>query len=232
MNENVEAAENAAELNKVFGELKGGNNLIKKRATAEEVVQGLYGIEAETLAKLFLGKREMKEILADLREPSREETFADAGKLEGQTAAKKRDVLIPILVGFAKNNDANIRVKVAYLLGERGDERALPALCRGTTEGLETEREKPGTYWVRYEFTKALGRLARNLENERDLRTVEDMIRAHPKPGQVSHCLRLVRRQLDKIRGGRSSWDDKASRPQPQRGRGENAALMVLKGPK
>ncbi|MEM4272515.1 MAG: HEAT repeat domain-containing protein [Candidatus Bilamarchaeaceae archaeon] len=105
------ASEEERSLHRIFALLKAANETLpRKKAAAEKVLNGEYGVRNELLAKLMMGPLEMESIIAD-----------------------QRDV-VPALLELAVHRDVDVRVKAAKVLGERGDERALLALYNGLEE--------------------------------------------------------------------------------------------------
>lgn len=176
-------AEERAHLSRIFTYLKGKDNLVKKAQYAESVLNGEYGIKNELLAKLMLGDLEFRAILED-----------------------KRDVVTPLLELLPESN-VDLRVKVAKALGEKGDRRALPALCNGLKEE---------EYWARYEFASALVEFCKNLKEVEAIAEVKAALISHVKGKQeLSGQLRLVEHELESRVAAQKKDDDKKPAPKP-----------------
>jgi hypothetical protein len=126
------ARANEMKLPELFAYLEGNAGFREKRERAKEVLRGDYEIKNQILAKLLIGPLEFGEVVAD-----------------------KRDI-IPVLIDLFSHKNVNVRVKIAQVFGERGDERALPALFNGLCD------EK---YQARHEFANALAKVCGRTEN-------------------------------------------------------------------
>ena len=146
----------------VFAFLRGKENLVKKAEYAEDVLNGEYGIKNELLAKLMMGPRQLKEILDDPRD------------------------VVPPLLELMENRDVGIRVKLAQVLGEKGDERALLRMYAGLAEE---------EYWVRHEFSTALGKMASRMVDGGTVSEIFAVMKdcAERKEGISSGLLRVER---------------------------------------
>jgi hypothetical protein len=113
-------------ISEIFAYLEGDAPFPEKKIYAENVLNGEHGIKNEILAKLMLGPLELREVIADGRD------------------------IVPPMLELISNKSVGIRMKIAQVLGERGDERALPALYNGLWE------EK---YAARHAFGDALAKV-------------------------------------------------------------------------
>lgn len=126
--------ERAREMNlpEIFAYLEGNAGFQQKKERAEKLLSGGHGVKNQILAKLLLGPLELKEVI------------------------EEKEDIVPVLVELFSYKNVNVRIKVAQVFGERGDERALPALFNGLCD------EK---YQARCEFANALAKTCGRIEN-------------------------------------------------------------------
>ena len=163
-------------LARIFSFLRGKNNLIKKREIAKDVLLGECGLKNKIHAKLLLGPKEFEEVVNGSED------------------------IVPHLIELLGEKTLNVKANAVRALGERGDARALPAMCLGLKE------EK---YWVRYEFADALRKISTNLGDEQDVRELCKVLAKHVrKNDEFSGHLRLARKALDSFASRRDSWNE------------------------
>ena len=121
------------------------------------------------------------------------------GPRELEEVIRDPDDLVPALIDLLEERNPNVRTKAAKALGVRGDSRAIARLLKGLSE------EK---YWIRYEFATALGKMLKNIDDTHKLQEIKKKLGGHPRPGEISSVLRLVRKQMYEIRNNRDSWND------------------------
>ena len=155
-------------LHVVFTYLRGADNYFKKAEFAADVLNGEFGVKNELLARLMMGPREFEDVLKDPRD------------------------IIPPLIELLNNKEVDIRVKVAQVFAERGDERVLFGMYTGLNEEA---------YWARYSFSMALAKIAGRLDNlEADSGIHAAMQVCAERNGGISPALLLVKMHLGRLR--------------------------------
>lgn len=113
--------EDEREVHRIFDKLRGKScNLIQKRAIAEAVLMGQYGIKHELHAKLLLGPKDLQEVLEDPRD------------------------VVPPLLEVISDKDQIVREKIAGILAVRGDARVLFSVYAGMDSDSYAERYEFG----------------------------------------------------------------------------------------
>ncbi len=103
----------------------------------------------------------------------------------------KRDIGLPLLELLGEKNE-KVRMKIVKMLGERGNEKVPPKMY----SGLDEEK-----YALRYGYACALGRMSRNIKDEKVLREMEGVLAAREDKAGISGGLILVRQRLQELSG-------------------------------